>query len=56
MLLVGRAIMGVSSAGLWVMMTVILSDKVSLKDNALQNTLFSLVAGASFSVGPVIGG
>ncbi|CAZ80449.1 unnamed protein product [Tuber melanosporum] len=56
MLLVGRAITGVSSAGLLVMMTVILSDKVSLKDNALQNTLFSLVAGASYSVGPVIGG
>ncbi|CUS13901.1 unnamed protein product [Tuber aestivum] len=53
MLLVGRAIAGVSSAGLWVMMTVILSDKVSLKDNALQNTLFSLVAGGSYSVGPV---
>ena len=56
MLLVGRAITGVSSAGLLVMMTVILSDKVSLKDNALQNTLFSMVAGASYSVGPVIGG
>ncbi|PWW75714.1 MFS general substrate transporter [Tuber magnatum] len=56
MLLVGRAITGVSSAGLWVMMTVILSDKVSLKDNALQNTLFSLVAGGSYSVGPIIGG
>ncbi|KAG0638279.1 major facilitator superfamily domain-containing protein [Tuber brumale] len=53
MLLVGRAITGVSSAGLLVMMTVILSDKVSLKDNALQNTLFSLVAGASYSDGPV---
>ncbi|RPA91074.1 MFS general substrate transporter [Choiromyces venosus 120613-1] len=56
MLLVGRAITGVSSAGLLVMMPVILSDKVSLKDNAMQNTLFSLVAGASYSVGPVIGG
>lgn len=56
MLLVGRALTGVSSAGLLVMMTVILSDKVSLKDNAMQNTLFGLVSGLSYAVGPVIGG
>ncbi|KAF8422725.1 major facilitator superfamily domain-containing protein [Tirmania nivea] len=56
MLLFGRAITGVSSSGLLVVTTVVLSDKVSLKENALQNTLFSLIAGASFSVGPVIGG
>lgn len=29
---------------------------MSLKENALQNTLFSLIAGVSYGVGPVIGG
>ncbi|KAF8464437.1 major facilitator superfamily domain-containing protein [Kalaharituber pfeilii] len=56
MLLIGRAITGISSAGLYVVNTVILGDKVSLKENALQNTLFSMIAGASFGIGPVIGG
>lgn len=56
MLLLGRAITGVSAAGLLVVETVVLGDKVSLKENALQNTLFSMIAGCSFAVGPVIGG
>lgn len=56
MLLLGRAITGVSNSGLLVVTTVILGDKVSLKENALQNTLFSLIAGVSFGIGPVIGG
>lgn len=29
---------------------------MSLKENALQNTLYGFVAGIGFSVGPVIGG
>ena len=55
-MLAGRALMGVSSAGLLVMLTVILSDKVSLKENALQNALFGLISGMSFAVAPEIGG
>lgn len=53
---VGRALVGVSSAGLLVMLTVILSDKVSLKENALQNALFGLISGMRFAVAPEIGG
>jgi MFS family permease len=56
MLLVGRALQGLGFAGLQTVTKVILSDKVSLKDNSLNNTLFACLNGASFSVGPVIGG
>ena len=56
MLLVGRALQGLGFAGLQTITKVILSDKVSLKDTSFNNTLFTFLNGASFSVGPVIGG
>jgi MFS family permease len=56
MLLVGRALQGLGFAGLQTVTKVILSDKVSLKDTSLTNTLFSLFYGLSFAVGPLIGG
>jgi MFS family permease len=56
MLLVGRALQGLGFAGLQTVTKVILSDKVSLKGISLNNTLFAFLNGASFSVGPVIGG
>jgi MFS family permease len=56
MLLVGRALQGLGFAGLQTVTKVILSDKVSLKDTSFNNTLFTFLNGASFSVGPVIGG
>jgi MFS family permease len=56
MLLFGRALQGVSAAGINNLMEIILSDKVSLKDNAKNSTIFALVSGLSFSVGPIIGG
>ena len=34
----------------------ILADKVSLKEKAKNNTVFTLVAGVGFRVGRVVGG
>jgi MFS family permease len=56
MLLVGRALQGIGCAGLLIVTKVILADKVSLKENAKNNTLFTIVAGVGYGVGPVIGG
>lgn len=56
MLLVGRALQGLGFAGLQTVTKVILSDKVSLKQNASNNTLFAFLNGLSFGAGPVIGG
>lgn len=56
MLLVGRALQGISCAGLNILTHVILADKVSLKENAMNNTIFALVGGLGYAVGPVIGG
>lgn len=56
MLLFGRALMGVAAAGMLNIIKVVLADKVSLKENATNNTVFSLVGGISFGLGPVIGG
>ena len=56
MLLAGRGLEGVGSAGLIILIDVILADKVSLNENAKNNTIFTFVHGIGFSVGPVIGG
>lgn len=56
MLLVGRALQGMGCAGLIILTKVILADKVSLAENAKNNTLFTLVGGIGYSIGPVIGG
>lgn len=56
MLLFGRAIMGVAAAGILNIIKIILADNVSLADNAKNNTVFALVGGISYGVGPVIGG
>lgn len=48
--------MGMGCAGLNIVTKAVLADKVSLKENAKNNTLFALVAGVSFGVGPTIGG
>lgn len=56
MLLAGRGLEGVGAAGLIILMKIILADKVSLHENAKNNTIFTLVYGVGFSIGPVIGG
>lgn len=55
-LLLGRAIQGVGAAGVNISVRVILADRVSLADYALNWTVFALFSGVGFSVGPVIGG
>lgn len=55
-LLLGRAFQGIAGAGINVIIRVVLSDKVSLKENAKNWTIFALVAGFSYGLGPVIGG
>jgi MFS family permease len=47
---------GIGAAGIGICVRVILSDRVSLKDYALNWTLFSLVSAVAFSIGPVAGG
>lgn len=56
MLLLGRALQGMSSAGINNMIKIILADKVTLADQSKKSTIFALVSGLSFAVGPVIGG
>lgn len=56
MLLFGRAVQGISAAGIMNLIQIVLSDKVSLKENAKNNTIFSFIAGISYSIGPIIGG
>ncbi|GKZ32307.1 hypothetical protein AbraIFM66950_001611 [Aspergillus brasiliensis] len=56
MLLLGRALQGVGSAGLTNLIMIILADKVSLKENARNKSLFTVFGGVGYAVGPVIGG
>ncbi|KAF1996885.1 MFS general substrate transporter [Amniculicola lignicola CBS 123094] len=56
MMLFGRALQGLGAAGIMNLTRIILSDNMSLADNAKNNTIFSLLAGISYAVGPVIGG
>ncbi|KUJ08500.1 MFS general substrate transporter [Mollisia scopiformis] len=56
LLIFGRAIQGLSVAGINVTTRVIMSDKVSLKGNAKNNSIFGMVGGLSYAIGPVIGG
>ncbi|RDL38545.1 uncharacterized protein BP5553_02885 [Venustampulla echinocandica] len=55
-LILGRAFQGLSAAGITVVVRIILSDKVSLGENAKNTSTFSMVAGLSYAVGPVVGG
>jgi MFS family permease len=56
MFLVGRALQGIGCAGLNILTKVILADKVSLKENAKNNSIFSLIGGLGYGFGPIIGG
>ncbi|KAH7336399.1 hypothetical protein BKA65DRAFT_431983 [Rhexocercosporidium sp. MPI-PUGE-AT-0058] len=56
MFLVGRAFQGIGCAGLLIVTKIILADKVNLKENAANNTVFTFIAAIGYSIGPVIGG
>ena len=55
-LLFGRALQGIGCSGVSISVRTILADKVSLKEYALNWTLFSLLSAITFSIGPVAGG
>jgi MFS family permease len=56
MLLFGRAFQGLSAAGLMNTIKIILADRVTLAEQSKNSTIFALLNGFSFSVGPIIGG
>lgn len=56
MLLLGRALQGISTAGIQNITLIILADSVSLKEQAVNTSIFQLMNGIGYSVGPVIGG
>lgn len=55
MLILGRAIQGGGCAGISVVDRVVLADKVSLKEYSKNFSIFSLFAGLSYAIGPIIG-
>ncbi|EXJ90497.1 hypothetical protein A1O1_03600 [Capronia coronata CBS 617.96] len=55
-LLLGRALQGVGTAGVSNVVLIILADSVSLKEQAVNTSIFQLMNGVGYSVGPVIGG
>lgn len=56
MLLVGRALQGLGAAGILNLTRIILSDNMSLANNSKNQTIFSLINGISYAIGPVVGG
>lgn len=55
-LLLGRALQGISASGLSVLTRTILADKVSLQESAKSWSIFAAVGGFSYGLGPVVGG
>ncbi|TQV93789.1 tetracycline efflux protein [Cordyceps javanica] len=55
-LLVGRAVQGVGCSGVNISVRTILADRVSLSEFATNWTVFVLINGVSFGLGPLIGG
>lgn len=56
LLLFGRALQGIGCAGMNVVVRAIVADRVSLREDAKNWSIFSLVGGSAYAVGPVIGG
>ncbi|ETI22561.1 hypothetical protein G647_06637 [Cladophialophora carrionii CBS 160.54] len=55
-LLLGRALQGIGTAGISNVVMIILADLVSLREQAINTSIFQLLNGIGYSVGPVIGG
>ena len=55
-LIFGRALQGIAMAGINISTRTILADRVYLSDYALNWTISTLVSGAIYSIGPIIGG
>jgi MFS family permease len=56
MLLFGRALQGLSAAGLMNMVKIVIADNVPLAEQSKNSSIFALVNGISYAIGPVIGG
>jgi MFS family permease len=56
MLLFGRALQGIATAGTSNVILIILADKVSLREQAVNTSIFQLLNGVGYAVGPVVGG
>lgn len=54
--LLGRALQGLACAGIGTLVRIVLSDRVSLEENARNWTAFTLVGGIAYGIGPVVGG
>ena len=55
-LLLGRALQGLGTAGVSNVVMIILVDKVTLEEQARNTSIFQLAGGLGYAVGPVIGG
>ncbi|KAF1828165.1 MFS general substrate transporter [Decorospora gaudefroyi] len=55
-LVLGRAIQGVGTAGMSTCSLIILADKVSLKEQAFNTSIFHFLIGVAYATGPLIGG
>lgn len=55
-LILGRALQGVGGAGMTTCSLIILADKVSLKEQAFNTSIFHFLIGVAYATGPVIGG
>ncbi|PCG90646.1 Major facilitator superfamily domain, general substrate transporter [Penicillium occitanis (nom. inval.)] len=55
-LLLGRAFQGIGAAGIDNVTMIILADQASLKEHAVNVSIFQLLNGIGYSIGPIIGG
>ncbi|KIY01052.1 uncharacterized protein Z520_03718 [Fonsecaea multimorphosa CBS 102226] len=55
-LLLGRALQGMGTAGIQNVTMIVLADSVSLRDQAVNTSIFQLLNGIGYAVGPIIGG
>ncbi|KZM26607.1 uncharacterized protein EKO05_0005504 [Ascochyta rabiei] len=55
-LVLGRALQGVGTAGMSTCSLIILADKVSLKEQAFNTSIFHFLIGVAYATGPLIGG
>lgn len=53
-LVLGRAIQGVGTAGMSTCSLIILADKVSLKEQAFNTSIFHFLVGVAYATGPLV--
>jgi MFS family permease len=53
-LVLGRAIQGVGTAGMSTCSLIILADKVSLKEQAFNTSIFHFLIGVAYATGPLV--